>query len=653
MRKIVYLAFIFLSVISFLTSSCAPGLLEQHARIDDKFAELFKNLPPVEQYADFGIVYLLREKTVEAFEDGTSRETLHIIFRINNDRGKDWADISVGYNSLTDTISLLYAKTLTPEGKTIHLKPNATKVTTPFERFPSYNNYKQLVFSMPGVSVGSVIEYKVVRERSKPVIEGKFSNNFDFQMLNPALLCKYRVVIPKDVELRHLPLNFPKDVQLTPKISHGGSKKTYLWECQNMPGMIKEDSMPPWGEVGSRILVTTMDSWEEFSQWWRKQIQRKTEPNEAIRRKLKELTTNLSTTEEKVEAIFDYVKRQVRYVSIDFEKSGYEPQSASEVFENRYGDCKDKSTLLITMLKVAGIPAYYALIPTNDMASLIKGFPYPFQFNHCIVALEKEDGYQFIDTVGEDYRADYLPDYDQNRDVLIFKERETVFARTPSARPEENAFHNQYRIRIALNGSMECESRSSISGDIEASFRSFYISNNPTEVKEILEEKIDKDFKGARLIEYSHSDPLNFKQKSSLRMKFSAPDYCKKAGGMMICPLIPPRMSCSSTGKLERRYPLVIQTNSYAEEEIEFDIPENHEVYYFPEPVEIVNQYFTFRSQSQRKGKGIFHRREFIEKATSITPEEYPHYRKSCQEMEKSFKKDVLFKERKTILSDQ
>ena len=414
-----------------------------------------------------------------------------------------------------------------------------------------------------------------------------------------------------------------------------------------MPGIIREDSMPPWDEVGFRIMVTSMDSWEEFYRWWSKQIQRKTEPNEPIRRKVKELTTNLSTTEEKVKALFDYVKREIRYVSIDFGKSGYEPQSASDVFENRYGDCKDKSTLFISMLKVAGIPAYYVLLPTSDMGNLIKDFPYPFQFNHCIVAVEKEGVYRFIDPVGEDYRADYLPHYDQNRDALIIKERETIFARTPSARYEENAAYHEYRMKIAANGSMECEGKSIGFGDVEATLRAFYNGNSPAEVKARLEKLVNKNYNGGRLVEYSHSDPLNFKEDFSVIMKFSSSDYCKKAGDMMICPLIPPKTSCPSAGRAERRYPLVVQTNLYIQEEMEFDVPKNHEVYYLPEPVEIINQYFIFRSQSQREGRTISYRREFIEKATSITPEQYPAYRDLCQEVEKSFKKDVLFREKK------
>ena len=118
---------------------------------------------------------------------------------------------------------------------------------------------------------------------------------------------------------------------------------------------------------------------------------------------------------------------EIRYVFIDLGKSGYEPENAKKVFENKYGDCKDKSTLLISMLRVAGIPAYYVLIPTSSVGNLIKDFPYPFQFNHCIVVYKNEGKYHFLDPVAENYRFNYLPGSDQERDVLIFDNKKIVF----------------------------------------------------------------------------------------------------------------------------------------------------------------------------------------------------------------------------------
>lgn len=646
MKKIPFFITTLFSILIFLASSCTFSHLKHGGPLDDELTQLIRNVPPAESYPDAYIISILREKIEEVLEDGRCKGTLHEVFKIIKERGKDYADIKIGYNSRTETASILFARTITPEGKIIPLKKNVIKVITPFEKYPSYSDYKQLTFSMPGVTIGSVIDYKVVRKERRPVIEGKFSSSYTFQELNPTLLCRYKVITPKDMDLKYLPLNPLSDVQLSPNVIPQGDKKIYLWEYKNIPQIIVEESMPPLDEIAFHILVTTMNSWEEFSRWWRKEIEGKTEPDEAIKRKVAELIKDLSDFKEKIEAIFDYVKREIRYVSIDLGKSGYKPEPAPEVFENKYGDCKDKSTLLISMLKAAGIPSHYVLIPTQGIRNLIKDFPYPFQFDHCIVAIEKERIYHFIDPVAENYRIDYLPSSDQNRDVLIFKDQQTTFGRTPLAKPEENTFHSQQKIKIGADGSIEGEIKDSVSGDTEASWRSFFIDYSPTEIKEAFEKSIDKISPGANLVEYIHSDPLNFKERFVVTTKYYAQGYCIKAGDILLFQVPEIKQDCAATGKKERRYPIIFWTNYYRKDEVEFNISEDYEVYNLPEPVEVINQCFEFRSNYRREDEKIFYQGEFIKKAIRITPEEYLDYHKFCHVMEKSFKRDVLFKKK-------
>jgi hypothetical protein len=646
MKKAPFLKLILPLIFVFLALSCAFSHLKHEAIIDDEVAQLIRNVPSAESYPDAGIINLLDEDIVEVFEDGRCRQTLHVVFKILNERGKDSADIQIGYNSRAEIASIIYARTITAEGEILPLNDNAIKVVTPYSSYPSYSDYKELTFSMPGATVGSIIDYKVVIEEKKPEIEGKFSSGFYFQAHNPAYLCRYKVITPRDTNLKYLVLNPFQGIQLSPNIIHDRNKKTYLWEYKNIPQIIQEKSMPPTDEVAFRILVTTMNSWQEFSNWWRKKIAGKTEPDESIKRKVAELTEALSTSKEKIEAIFDYVKREIRYVSIDLGKSGYEPDNAKKVFENKYGDCKDKSTLLISMLKVAGIPAYYVLIPTSSVGNLIKDFPYPFQFNHCITAIEKEGRYNFFDPVAENYRFNYLPSSDQNRDVLIFNNKKIVFVRTPLARPEENAYYSQSQIKIELDGSLECEVKNLSFGGEEASLRSFFIKNSPTKIKDSLEERVDKISSGAKLLTYTHSDPLNFKERFGVTIKYNAKDYCRKAGDILIFDVPEIQKSCPATGKKDLKYPIELWNTSYNKDEVEFNVPEGYKVYHLPEPMEIKNQYFDFRSSYRQEGERIFYQGELIRKAIRITPEESTSYQKCCFEIEKSFNRSVLFKKK-------
>ena len=344
-----------------------------------------------------------------------------------------------------------------------------------------------------------------------------------------------------------------------------------------------------------------------------------------------------------MEVLFDFVKQQIRYVSKDLGKSGYEPTSAQEVFENKYGDCKDKSTLLISMLRVAGIPAHYVLIPTHYTGNLIKDVPFPFQFDHCIVAVEHKDGYLFLDPTIETCRFGYLPAVDQNRHVLIFNEHEVLFAKTPSEEPQASGTHSTQVIKIDEEGSIEVFKNSTYAGDFELFRRWFYLNNSPTEIRESFEERVDWSSPGAKLIEYSHSDPLNFKEQFWERLRYHAPYHCQSARDMVTFRIPDIWNYCLESGKKERRYPLDIWRPEYTNHDIEITVPEGYEVYYLPDPIDIQCPFFEFHSSYREQDEKVLYKNEFIRKAARISPEEYPVYRTFCQEMEKKSRKQSVF----------
>jgi hypothetical protein len=193
---------------------------------------------------------------------------------------------------------------------------------------------------------------------------------------------------------------------------------------------------------------------------------------------------------------------------------------------------------------------------------------------------------------------------------------------------------------------MECEVKNFGFGDEEAPLRSFFINNRPTKIKESLEERVDGISPGAKLLTYTHSDPMNFNERFELKIKYNAQDYCKKAGDILIFDVPEIWESCPATGKKDRRYPIVVWNNSYSKDEVEFNVPEGYKVYHLPEPMEMKNQYFEFRSSYRQEDERIFYKGELTRKAIRITPEECTSYRKFCFGMEKSFNTSVLFRKK-------
>ena len=194
-----------LLVISIL-ASCTIDLVKTKRELDPEVSKLIQAVPLSGSYPDASIIYLLDEGIEEVFSDGRCSNTYHMVFKIVSERGKDYANCEIGYNSRTETVNLLYARTITPEGKIIPLKKNAIKVITPYSEYPSYSDYKELTFSMPAVGIDCVIDYKYVKKQ-KPHIEGEFSSYFFVQTYNPALLSRYKIITPEDMNLKYLLLS--------------------------------------------------------------------------------------------------------------------------------------------------------------------------------------------------------------------------------------------------------------------------------------------------------------------------------------------------------------------------------------------------------------------------------------------------------------
>ena len=642
-RKPFILSLLMLGMLAGVT--CTDNHLVQKDSVDCERPDFSRLDIKPESYPDADIVHLLDEAIVEVEDDGTITTTVHTLFKIMNEKGKAYADAEIGYDSRLETLSLIYARTILSDGSTLPLQKSATNTVTPQKRYPKYSDYKKLTFSMPGVEIGSIVDYKFVRV-TKPTVKGRFADSFFFQTLNPILLSRYKILVPENCEISFFPRNPLKDLNSSPLVYREGTKKALLWQYENVPMVIKEPDMPPFGEVAFNVLVTTMPSWDEFFQWWWKEVESKTEPDETIMEKVNQLTANLDTNLAKLQALFDYVKREIRYVSLSIEKSGYVPEAASEVMKNKYGDCKDKSTLLISMLKAAGILSYYVLVPTHGIPDLVSSFPYPFQFNHCIVAVETGENYTFLDPTASTTSFAHLPNPDQGRRAVLMKDGDPVFCKTPLEQSSASGIACLLEIDLNPKGSAKIGLYMEFFGCDEASVRDVFINSNSTETKELLRGLARTVCPQAELTEYELSDPFDFKQRFQVNLKAHTENYCLSAGDLLITPELISVDAPESATKTDRNHPIVRSARSFYKHWMTFTVPEGYEVYSLPGKVELNNQFLEFLSQYESKDGKIVWRVGFLEKAIFIPPSEYKEYSSSYKEIGEANRGHVVFRKK-------
>jgi hypothetical protein len=239
MKKALQSVWITIAASCLLISGCTLPLLKHTDPAGAEIVCLIQEAPEAEAYPEAPALVIFDQDLVEVFPDGSYKATYRKVVKIIAERGKDYGDIRLGFDSRMQQVKILHAFTTTPDGGQIPLKKNAMQIVTPFSWYPAYTDYKQLTFSMPGVTVGSIIDYEILVE-GRPHIAGEYSHQTFFQGRSPVLLARARVVVPRDRELQYLALNPPAGIDPAPAISEAGDRKVYLWEFRDIPQILDE-----------------------------------------------------------------------------------------------------------------------------------------------------------------------------------------------------------------------------------------------------------------------------------------------------------------------------------------------------------------------------------------------------------------------------
>jgi hypothetical protein len=183
----------------------------------------------------------------------------------------------------------------------------------------------------------------------------------------------------------------------------------------------------------------------------------------------------------------------VRYVAIEVGEGRWEPHRATDILQNRYGDCKDKVTLLRAMLQAAGIPSFLVLANTRELVDSTT--PSPFQFNHAILAIPLEaigdssawqeasaGRYVFFDPTDETVPFGSLPVQEQGSNVLVVTPGTTGLLTLPYGDPSSDHRRLQMQVTIAGGGSMSGSVRFTARGAYAHRFR-HYFETTPGEDK--------------------------------------------------------------------------------------------------------------------------------------------------------------------------
>jgi Flp pilus assembly protein TadD len=370
-------------------------------------------------------------------DDGTGIEDSTAVVRVQSQAGIEaLGQLVFGYSSATDSLEIDYVRVRKPDGRVIETPASTAQDFAPdiLKEAPMYSDFRQRHVTVASLQVGDVLEYHSITHM-KPLAEGQFWYEHSFLKSSPAQEQTLEIDLPRAREIKLKSPNHKYETR------EAGERRIYTWTIKDFaPRKDNEDSdEEDDGDSGPDVQLSTFTDWQQIAHWYAKLQGERAAVDDSIRKTADELTRGAKTPTEKASRLYDYVARNIRYVSLSFGVGRLQPHQASEVLKNGYGDCKDKHTLLEALLGAEGITSYPVLI--NSERKLDDEIPSPAQFDHVITAAQVEKGTNltWLDATAEVAPYGMILYPLRNKQALLAADGASAgLRRTPATSPVEN-----------------------------------------------------------------------------------------------------------------------------------------------------------------------------------------------------------------------
>ena len=584
--------------------------------------------PDAADYPNADAIILLNQFSHEVTPSGKSRYTSHQVVKILTERGvQNYDDIAIPHTPTAQYITVNVARTITSDGSVVEPPEEAFNDVTP-PGLLSYNLYSDSmwrVISMPALKPGVCIEYQVTLEDAGADSVGStswFWGGYSFQSTDPILQSAYALRVPQETDFKWKAIH----CQLNPQILHEGETSTYLWTYGETPALKTEYNMPATNDIVPRLSYSSVESWDAVYNWYRDIAKDRYTVDQAIEKTVEELTADLLTEDDKIRAIYHFVASQIRYVGIELGQGAYQPTPADQVLSVRYGDCKDKTTLMIAMLDLVGIEAFPVMLNPAPYQRVDLELPSLGQFSHLIAAVPRDNGdYVWLDPTADTCSYGDLPARNRGRTGFIIRSDRGEFVAIPISTPESNQLIVDTEIELTEDGTVQGTMRVDTRGQYNVEARLEYKQVSPSAWKDTLAVGLSKQFPGVRVDSVQISDLEDLNVPVQLNVAFTVENYAEPIGNRLMFPLPSDEFSdyAEIFAAAERQHPLDLSYPMQMKKTIRLALPEGWTAT-FPQDVRLENRFARVERQYKLEGNQIHYEINFIIKKSIIPPEDYP-----------------------------
>ena len=359
---------------------------------------IYKLAVPEGSHADEPYVLLLDDGVIKIEPDGRLTTTYRQVVQIlTQEAAEQWGEHTFSYSSGREKLTINWIRVLKPNGEVVSAKPTHEQESlAPVSlEAPVYSDVKLHRVTLGGVAPGTLIDFSVTTQTLDPLIPGDFLTSWSVQTGVFTRRSRYMVDMPANytprIEEHHLPV---------PRAEHvANGRRVITWAAQDIPKP-EPEPLAPDSSYGQTITIASPRSWSDVAKWYAGLSRDRYATTPAIDGKIAEVVKDAHTLDDTLRAVHRWVAQDFRYVSLSLGIGGYQPHLPESMFENKYGDCKDKATFFIAAVRRLGVTAYPVLLSADG--GVDADLPSAHQFDHMIAAVKRQNGgYTYVDLTAD------------------------------------------------------------------------------------------------------------------------------------------------------------------------------------------------------------------------------------------------------------
>lgn len=459
---------------------------------------------------------LLREERYAYDRQGRVVETYRTIYRVENDEGvSNWAETSAQWEPWHQSKPEIRARVITADGGEHSLDLKTLNDVPVHESSPdTYTDQRAFGGPLPAIAVGAIVEEEITIRDTAPFFAAGVVERTILNRSVPVNRSRVVVSHPDSLPFHYVLEQMPGAI--VTKTSSDGIETIEIEDGPYEARSEKLTNLPSDVPRGPQVEFSTGTSWQQVVSEYARLSNEKLRLAD-VQPLLGKINVKTSSRSELIRRLVEALHKNVRYTGVEFGEDSIVPQFPSETLKRKYGDCKDKAALLVTMLRAVNIPASLALLNTGPGQDINTELPGMGMFDHAIVFVPASGSEPelWIDATAQYSRVGDLADMDYGRWALVVEEHNSELKKIPEITAAQN-FHRELReFTLAEFGPATIRETDEQVGPREADFRAFY-SGDPKEIREGSEKYVKNTYLSDSLTALEHGDLSDLEKPFSL-----------------------------------------------------------------------------------------------------------------------------------------